>query len=338
MSLRILPFIALVALAVASCLFDGCGKNDNILTPAGPVALYTVTAKVVDTVGNPQAGAVLELDNPPNQPGTFIATTDSSGRATIQSPSGNRALIARLGITLQGTTNVNVQASSTPTDAGTIHLEPIQAPARVLAVITQAESLQTVLRAIGYSSFDTTYADSLLALSVRDSSALLTFLSQYSIVFSNCDEGLESSSNYAVLSRTYGRYISAGGKMFGGHCNFYHLQRIFPPYYQTYDNQEDEARDSLSVVDGGLASWLGYSIAGWDSSTDSRKLSGYEKFLDLPPGARVYATISWTNPQVGVIVENPLGKGKFVWTNFHNEDVLNAPGLRRIVQYFLYTM
>ena len=338
MRLRIVAGGVLAVMAVLIMVLYGCRKTDEILAPTGPLPLYEVTAKVVDTVGNPQSGAVLELSNPPHQSGLFVATTDTSGEATIQAPAGNQMVLARLGITLQGSVNVNVQASSTPTNAGTIRLLPVQTPVKILAVITEAESLQTVLRAVGLTVFDTTYADSLLALSLRDSSGLLTYLSQYSLVFSNCDDGLEANANYAVLSRSYGRYISAGGKMFGGHCNFYHLRRIWPGYYRNYDNQEDELRDSIRILDDGLQTWLGWSTAGWDSSTDARKLSGYEKFSDLPLNSRVYATISWTSPQTGVIVENFLGNGKFVWTNYHNEDIINSPGLRRIFQYFLYTM
>jgi len=338
MGLRRIGCLAAGGLCALIFILFGCKKNDNVLMPNAPLPLYQVRATVVDTTGNPRPGAILMLSSPPEQSGTFIATTDSGGKATIQSPPGNQLLIARYGITLQGTLTVNVQASSTTTDAGVVHLQAVAIPAKILTVITEAESLQTALRVIGFTTFDTTYADTLLAMSLRDSSALLTYLSRYSIIFSSCDDGLEAGADEAVLSRTYGRYISAGGKMFGGHCNYYHLRRIWAPYYQNYDNQEDEVRDSIRIVDSGLEAWLGFSIASWDSSTDSRRLSGYEKFLDLPPGSRVYATISWTSPQMGVIVENTLGKGKFVWTNYHSDDLVNAQGLRTIIQYFLLTM
>jgi hypothetical protein len=48
---------------------------------------------------------------------------------------------------------------------------------------------------------------------------------------------------------------------------------------------------------------------------------------------------SATSPRgVPVIVENKLGTGKYLWTLYHNQDILRDPRLVRIVRYFLYTM
>ncbi len=266
-----------------------------------------------------------------------MATTDTAGKATIQSPSGPQTLIARSGLTFQGTTSVTVQERAAPTDAGVIRLQQSHGIGKVLVVYAEAESLETVLRAIGFTSFDTTYADTLRTFAVRDSAGLLTYLKQYAIVFSDCAGGLEMGANYAALSRVYGQYIDNGGTVIGGHCNFYHLRRIWPSSYQNEDYQVNESLDSIRIVDAAMSSWLGYSVASWGSSASPARLSGYDTFTDLPANATVFATDSWTSPKAAVVVGNYRGNGKFIWTNYHNQDIASDANLTRILQYFLLT-
>jgi hypothetical protein len=48
---------------------------------------------------------------------------------------------------------------------------------------------------------------------------------------------------------------------------------------------------------------------------------------------------STTSPQgVPVIIENRLGTGKYLWTIYHNQDILSDARLVRIVRYFLYSL
>jgi hypothetical protein len=318
----------------------GCKKDDTTTTPTtgytGPV--YPVTATVLNPQGQPQGGAVLTLQSPPAVDPRFSAYTDTAGKATIQSPAGPQVLLAKMGTVFQATINVTVAASSTPTNAGTMQLQQNTSLGKVLVVKASAEQLEDVLRAIGFTTFDSSYIDALRDSANTDSTKLLTYLRQYALIFSDCHGGTEGGSNYAALSRTYGRYVQGGGKMYGGHYNYYHLQRIWLPYYETYDGQSNPTRDSLKIIDLSLSGWVGFSIANWDSSTDSRHLSGYEHFTDLPPGSKVYATIYWTSPQIGVIVENYGGTGKYLWTDYHNQDIKNVVHLRKIVQYFLLNM
>jgi hypothetical protein len=337
---KVLVVCLVVFLAAGMVMVQfGCKKDDTTTAPAtgytGPV--YPVTATVLNPVGQPQGGALLTLQNPPVADPRFSAYTDTAGKATIQSPAGAQVLLAKMGTVFQATINVTVAASSTPTNAGTLQLQQNTA-LKVLVVKASAEQLENVLRAIGFTTFDSTYIDALRDSAIADSTRLLNYLKGYSLVFSDCHGSTEGGSAYAPLSRTYGRYVAGGGKMYGGHYNYYHLQRIWPPYYMLEDTQYGPSRDSLKIVDAALAGFVGFSVASWDSSADSRRLSGYEKFTDLPPGSKVYGTIFWTNPQIAVIVENYSGGGKYLWTDYHNQDIKDVVRLRKIVEYFLYSM
>lgn len=308
-------------------------------SPIRQTSLSNVTATVYNPQGQPQGGATLALQNPPSEAGTFSATTDSAGTATIQSPAGQRTLVAKMGTVFQATLNVNVTANP----AGNMITNPLQlqqnrALGKVLVITADAEQLEDVLRVIGYTVFDSVYIDTLRDQANTDSTKLLTSLKQYSLIFSDCDGGTEGDDDYAALSRTYGRYVQSGGKMYGGHFNYYHLQRIWPPYYTMEDAQDNPTQDSIKIVNSALAGFVGFTTASWDSSTDSRDLSGYEHFTDLPPTSTVYATISWTNPKIAVIVENHLGTGKYLWTDYHNQDIKDVAHLVKIVQYFLLNM
>jgi hypothetical protein len=66
--------------------------------------------------------------------------------------------------------------------------------------------------------------------------------------------------------------------------------------------------------------------------------------MNLPANSVVYAVESGTtgsasSPQgVPIIVENHVGTGKYVYTTYHNQDILGNPRLIGIVRYFLYNM
>jgi hypothetical protein len=324
-------------LLLLTLALNSCKKDDNGTGPTPNVPTYPVSAVVLNPQGQPQGGALLSLKNPPYASALFSTFTDSAGRGTIQSPEGAQVLVASIGSAFSVEVSVNVAASPSGTNAGTVTL--VQNTAiRVLVVKASAEQLEDVLRVVGFTTFDSTYIYALRDSANADSARLLTFLRQYTLIFSDCDGGSEGGSSYAALSRVYGRYIQAGGKMYGGHYNFYHLQRVWPPFYTTYDYQGNAATDTISIIDANLRNYIGFGLERWDSPVDSRNLSGYEKFSDLPTGSKVYGVIYRTSPPVGVIVENYNGTGKYLWTDYHNQDVKDDPRLVRIVQYFLLTL
>lgn len=328
-TLTILVVLAF-GLGLSSCKKSPTGSNEP---------LYPVSATVLNPAGNPQGGAILKLAGKADDDPTFAAVTDSTGSATIKAPAGQQTLIAKMGSIFQSTINVNVQASSAGTNAGTVKLAQNTA-LKVLVVQASAEQLEDVLRdpIIAFSTFDSITVYDLNDSVAADSNRALAFLQKYTLIFSDCDGGSEYS--YVPLSHVYSRYIKAGGKIYGGHYNYYHLERIFSPYFSNEDVQSP-AVDSIYVIDSKLSSYLGFSVAMWQSA-DSRNLSGYEKFSDLPPTSKVYAVIRGTSPAVGVIVLNYLGTGEYLWTDYHNQDVINAdprdPRLVKIVQYFLYSL
>ncbi len=329
-------YSALFVIVTFSLLLGSC-KKSNPVDSGGPV--YPVTATVLNPAGSPQGGAILKLQGKADDDPTYAALTDSTGTATIKAPAGQQTLVAKMGSIFQTTLSVNVAASEAGTNAGSVKLAQNTA-LKVLVVQASAEQLEDVLRdpIIGFTTFDSISVYALNDSIAADSNKALTFLKGYTLVFSDCDGGSESS--YLALSRVYGRYINAGGKVYGGHYNYYHLQRIFSPYFTEYDEQAP-AVDSVFVIDSKLSGYLGFSVAMWQSS-DSRGLSGYEKFSDIPPSSKVYAVIRGTTPAVGVIIENYLGSGKYLWTDYHNQDVISADPrdarLVKIVQYFLYSL
>lgn len=316
-------------------LVPGCKKDET--NPVNSSQTFPVTAIVLGPSGSPQGGATLSLQNPPSNDPKFSTTTDSAGKGTIQSPAGQQVLLAKIGTVFQATISVNVAASAGGTNAGTVRLVQNTTLGRTLVIFAVCEQLERVLRdtAIAYYLYDSTRVDSMRVRATRDSTALLNYLKQYSLVFSDCNCGDESG--YPLLARIYGRYVQQGGKIYGGHFNYMNLQYIFAPSYQT---STSSSNDSLTITDVNLSAAIGYTIIRWPGSTS------YEKYTDLPASgsSTVYAVFTGTpgspsSPQgVPVIVENRLGTGKYLWTIYHNQDILSDTRLVRIVRYFLYAL
>lgn len=338
---KVITIAAFAALVFGMLFVDLACKKDSTTSPVVDpnVATYPVRAQVHNPQGQPQALATLTLANPPSGAAKFTALTDSTGWAQIEAPAGAQTLIAKIGTVFQATMSVNVAASSTPTVVATpIKLVQNASSGKVLVVKASAEQLEDVLHVIGYNTFDSVYVSALRDSSVSDSTALLTWLKQYKLIFSDCDGA--SESYYPLLARVYGRYVEAGGKIYGGHYNYYNLQNWLLTSYKTYVYGGSTATDTLQVVDATLASGVG-TLLDWTHSADSRHLSGYERFSDIPASAKIYGVIYKTSPAIPVIVENypsALSGGKYLWTDYHNQDIKNDPVLIKIVQYFLLNM
>ncbi len=330
-----LRFSTLVVLLALGTMIQSCSKSSS----TSNVPLYPVTATILNPAGLPQAGAILKLQGKADNDSIYASVTDTTGTATIKAPAGNQTLVGKLGSLFQVTFNVNVAASQSGTNAGT-HQVTRNSATKVLVVQASAEEIEDVLQVLNIGGYDSIYVSDLIDNIATDSVKAQTYLAQYTNIFSDCDGGSEGDDSYAQLSREYGRYIKNGGKVFGGHYNYYHLQRIFPGFYTQEDEQEPPV-DSMHIADAGLSAYVGAQVLVWVSA-DSRNLSGYEKFDDLPPAsvAKTYAYIQGTSPLVYVIVENSYGLGTYVWTDYHNQDVINAepadPRLWKIVEYFLY--
>jgi hypothetical protein len=319
--------------------YMGCAKDETTVGPQNPntdpnAATYPVTVTVLGPSGAPQGGVTVTLQNPPKVDSIFTAITNSLGIATLQAPAGQQVIIATIGV-FQSTITVTVNASTT----GNIISAPIKlvqntSLGKTLVIYADYENIEDVLRdtTIGYTAFDTTDVYYMRARVVADSAALLTYLKQYSIVFSDCNGGDESG--YPKLARLYGRYVQQGGKIYGGHYNYMNLQYIFPGYYTT---TASGSSDSLKIINTNLSTAVGYTVINWSHSW-------YTRWADLPANTTIYAVESGTtgtisSPQgIPIIVENRLGTGKYVWTTYHNQDILSDSRLVRIVRYFLYNM
>jgi hypothetical protein len=334
----------MLTIIIGMLMIAGCKEDTKCpVCPAssnGPV--YWVSVTVTNPQGQPQGGAIVILANLPTVTGTYVDTTDNNGIAVIQAPAGQQQVNVTMGTVMQGTININVTASTTttqtnPQSTGTVQLTQNTASnKKVLVVSASAEQLEQVLRVIGFTTFDSTSISALRDQANLDSVAVYNYLKQYALIFSDCNGSSESGSAYATLSRTYGRYVAQGGKIYGGHYNYYHMQRIFPPYYtsETYGGV-----DSLKIINTSLSAAVGYTLASFPTD-----LQYYEVFADLPVSSTIYA-ITCSSPGtpssplgIPIIVENRVGTGKYLWTAYHNQDIKNDAQLIKIVQYFLLSM
>jgi hypothetical protein len=292
----------------------------------GPITMMPVHAILDDPQGKPFGGVRVWIDSTRD-----TVLSDSYGKATLNSPCGSRLFKARLGVFI-GEIHITVSPCDTALSVPALRLV-LDPSVKVLVATTPAETIQTLLPAIGFTIIDSIAADSLTALANRDSAKCFEFLKNYPMVFLNCDgaDGIYNANIFSVL----GQYISSGGVAYGGHYAFRGLQQLFPGYYQQGDIQDLSPNDTLLITDTALSSYVGYSSIAWQS-TDDRGLSGYEKFDDLPPDAKVLAVIKNAHPQVGVIVENRLGLGRFLWTNFHSQDIVSFSEQIKLLKYVLY--
>lgn len=328
-------FLALVL--CLSCIALNCKKDSTVSGPQNTVPTYPVTATVLGPSGAAQGGATLTLQNPPYTDPSFSTITDTAGKGTIHAPAGQQTLLAKMGTVFQATISVNVASTPEGTNAGTVTLHQNASLGKTLVIYADCEQLEDVLRdtAINFTQFDTTDVYAMRNRATTDSTATLNFLKQYALVFSNCNCGDET--DYPLLARIYGRFVQQGGKIYGGHYNYMNLQYIFAPNYRT---SVYAYGDSLKILDANLSKALGAPVVVWPTD-----LGDYDLWSDVPgSNTTVYAVIegsvgSATSPQgVPIIVENRLGSGKYVWTTYHNQDILSDPRLVRIVRYFLYTM
>ncbi len=246
---------SLVVVALISCLLlfqEGC-KKDSSPTGVPNVPTYPVTAIVKNPQGQPQGGALLSLKNPPYNDPKFSTYTDSTGMGTIQSPAGQQVLVAQIGSAFLSEITVTVAASDSGTNAGPITLHQ-NTSVKVLVVKASAEQLEDVLRTIGYTTFDSTTVSAMRDSAASDSNATLNFLKQYTLIFSDCDGGTEEY--YPLLSRVYGRYVQSGGKIYGGHYNYYNLRVIWSPHFDSSDWQSP-AVDSILITQQDLQRFVG---------------------------------------------------------------------------------
>jgi hypothetical protein len=339
---KLLTSFSMLAIIICVLMIAGCDEATKCpVCPAGSgVTTYQVTATVLGPSGAPQGGAIISLVNPPNQTGKFIDTTDVNGQGTIEAPAGAQTINVTMGTVFQTTINVTVTAttSTTPQSAGTVTLHQNTSLGKTLVIFAGCEQIEAVLAdpSIAYTTYDHTTVDSMRIRVSIDSVAVLNYLKQYAIVFSDCNCGDEE--DYPLLARVYGQYVRQGGKIYGGHYNYMNLQYIFAPAYNNNSSVSGYG-DSLKITNTILSAALGYSVIHFSS------LSGFEMFSEIPVGnSTVYAVMSGSagstsSPQgIPIIVENRLGTGKYVWTTYHNQNILSDPQLVKIVRYFLYNM
>lgn len=330
-----------IVLLSSLALFNGCTKSssDTTSTAATDTSVtYQVSACVKNSAGTVQGGATLALLNPPSSDSKYTTVTDSTGWGTIYSPKGSQTLVAKIGSVFYASLAITVTGSSSAQVVSTpLTLTQNTSLGSVLVVQGGCETLEEVLRKIGFTTFDSITVSNLRSKVQSDSSAALTYLKNYSIVFSDCDCGDEEY--YPGVGRVYGRYISAGGKVYGGHYNYYNLQDIFVGYYLTQASPVQVGYyDTVLVANSGLKTAV-RSVIPWPNQRLSNTYY-YKSWTDIPSTgtATLYATLKNQSSTFPVIVENYSGTGKFVWTEYHNQDIIDDSTAIKIVYYFLYSM
>ncbi|HUI92827.1 MAG TPA: carboxypeptidase-like regulatory domain-containing protein [Chitinivibrionales bacterium] len=301
-----------------------------ILGSAQMVPMYVM---VDDPQGQPFGGVRVWIDGT-----TDTAVTNVTGKAVLDASPGTKNLFARLGI-FGAQEWVTIHPGDTAVTAPALRLAQ-NSSVKILVLKAPAESLEVVLKAIGFTTFDTMSVDTLGARADSDTVAAASFLGQYGLVFLDCiapeiPADLGGTSLYISMSH----YIEQGGVVYGGHYGYFALEAIFAPYYQNINDGDQQPADTLLVLDTAMAANVGYSQIAWQSTDGSgRMLSGYETFSDLPPNAHVMGAIKGTNPLMAVIIENYLGRGRLLWTNYHNQDIVSFPQLLKIVKYTMYNL
>lgn len=335
-----LTTFSMLVIIIGMLMIAGCSKSENPVAAGPRVQTFQVSAIVLGPSGAPQGGATLSLVNPPNQTGTFSTITDTAGKGTLEAPAGPQVLKAKMGTVFQATISITVKDTNIVQIAGSVQLQQNTSLGKTLVIFAGCEQIEEVLAdtSIAYTTYDHTTVDSMRIRVDADSVSVLNYLKQYAIVFSDCNCGDEYQ--YPKLARVYGRYVQQGGKIYGGHYNYMNLQYIFAPYYQTSPITSGTG-DSLKILNTDLSTAMGHTLINWPNS-----LYGYHLFSDLPGSSTttVYAVISGStgsasSPQgIPIIVENRLGTGKYLWTTYHNQDILSDPRLVKIVRFFLYNM
>lgn len=318
---------AFAAIMLMQILFESCKKGAPV--PSNSNELHDVSITVLDPTGQPLGGAkVFVKDFGENAPKTS-GYTNAQGIARIKSPAGHQTIVAKIGSVFyaEQTVNVSIQNTTVP--------PPIKitqsTTQKVLVVLASAEQLEQVLTIIGFMQYDSIQIINLRSMAANDSVATLQYLEQYTLIFSDCNGGDEVG--YPLLARIYGRYLGQGGKIYGGHYNYYNLQTIFPSYYV---NEEFNSGDSLAIIDAKLISYVGFTSALWPLDVDNRPFNTFQQFRDVPPSSKIYSVMD--NTTIPLIVENYLQNGKYLYTIYHNQNIKNDPQLIKIVKYFLYSL
>lgn len=321
----------IIVLTATTLIFslNGCKKKTTDEEPvvSSSPKLYDVTAMVNDPTGKPLGGVTVFLKGKPENDPVFSGITNNLGVAKLKSPAGTQTLIAKIGSVFYQEQSVSVKTdNSTVTEPMTLHQNT---GLKVLVVFAGCEQLENILDSLGFTIYDTTDIQYMRLRAAADSNALLTYLNNYTLVFSDCNCGDESG--FPLLANIYGEYIKGGGKIYGGHYNYMNLQYIVAPYYS---NQVSQTSDSVTIIDGALSSYLGFTTSAWVSNG----FGGYEQFTDLPPSTKIYAIMTNSTSVVPVIELNYVGEGKYLHTLYHNQDIIDDPNLIKIVKYFLYSL
>jgi hypothetical protein len=307
----------------------------TVLSPVilGPAQTVPVGVTVDDPQGQPFGGVRIWIDG-----ASDTAVSNFYGKAVVYAFAGTRTVSARLGIFgAQG--SVRISSGDTAVTAPVLRLSQ-NSSVKLLVLKAPAESIEVLLPAIGFTKFDTMSVDTFAARADSDTVQAYNILVQYGMVFLDCiapeiPADLGGTSLYVAMSH----YIEQGGVVYGGHWGYFALESIFAPYYQNIDDGDQQPADTLIILDTAMAANVGYTRIAWQSTDNGgRMLTGYETFSDLPPDARVMGAIKNRSPQSGVIIENYLGRGRFLWTNYHNQDIASFPQLMRIVKYTLYNL
>ncbi len=336
--------ILMLSLALGVGL-SACKKDPSITENISPST--KVTARIMDPTGKPIGGATVYLSGKAEDDATFSAKTNAQGIAVLNSPEGNQLFIAKMGTIFKTQFSINVKADVN-NEAPLVQLKQDNL-LKVLVILASAENLEDVLNAIGYTDYDTISIDDFRDMAINNPGSATNYLKKYSLVFSNCN-GSEENQYANEIAPIFEDYVMGGGKIYGGHYNYMNLRYLYPSYYNNDCALEHDA-DSIAVNAPVVENYVGFSSAAWNSKPDEfgivRRLNSYQQFRDLPPNNGLelnnitYFKIAGVSPSIPAVVENrPNGAlgGKYVYTIYHNQDIIEDQKLLLIVKFILYAI
>lgn len=313
---------------------NSCKKDEAVETQA-------ISMKVLDPTGHPIGGATVYVKGKSESDPTFSGKSNADGIAYLKAPYGQVTLVAKMGSVFVNEYSLNVTKSTT--DAGKVELKQ-NILLKVLVIKASAEQLEDVLDSLGYTDFDTISIAPFRNLCDSDPDSALRFLRQYTLVFSDCNGSEENQFSYSI-GPVFKDYVKFGGKIYGGHYNYMNLRYIFPNTYMN-DRSYMHDEDSITVIDPALSNFVGFSSSRWNSNPTvndpvARRLNTYQTFDDLPNSLIppiTYLVVSHVEPKLPAVVENHYGAGKYVYTIYHNQDIIKDQKLLVLIKFFLFSM
>ena len=265
-------------------------------------------------LGRALSTAGLRMDGP-------TTTTDQDGRFTLDEvPVGEQTLVAKSGV-FEATFTVDVEAGAVTTAP----VAPLQSTLGLAYVAGSFDSIEDIVTELGNE----------IAEIGQETLADADALSRYGIVFLNCGSvGFYSDEQVAALRA----YMQAGGTVYASDLEAPLATQLFntesQEVIQISGNSgsqtivADVVSPSLEAFVGQATVEIEYDLFAWQRVTDFVPGPGREVLLEGVPEESDGAV----EP---LAVRFDVGRGRFIYTSFHNEAGATADQ-EEVLRYYIY--